>query len=319
MRKILSAKTKGMIWKALAWFGAIVLGAIFYRAFKDQPDEGESKLNNTIANAKEQIKDLFRLSVVALPFLFAIGFALSGNFEASGLALFMPFAGVPLLGVALGTLTTGAGVVSAFNTTYVPKYFWFAAGTQLTGIKITVQGDGVIFDSDANGLNHAGVNRIFGQVTNGYAFTLSNGFIPSKNVIWEFTNSAAQTPVVYVSSDEVPATNQPLYLQFLRQAVLANSGQNFSDFATISLPSLAATDTVNVLYNDGTQQQLNRADIQWALGLTQSVVNTPLYMIDNFAGRVKTVNILAGAAQTAYIQRWVSAMPGGMINQTVNN
>jgi hypothetical protein len=318
---ILSKKNKAMLFKVLGWFGAAVLALIVWRSVKtpDGEDADTSSVNDKLAAFTGQVKDLFRLSVIALPLFFAIGFAVQEKFELSALALFVPGIGLPMLGVALGTLTTGVSVVSTFNTTYVPKYFWFAAATQLTGVKITVQGDGVIFDMDANGLNHLGVNRVIGQVTNGYFFTISNGFIPGKNVIWEFTNSAAQTPTVYVSSDESPATGLPMYLQGLRQAVLAGSGQNFEKLATISFPSIAATDVVNVLYNDGTQQQLNRADIQAQLGNTQSIVNTPVYMLDNFAGRLKTVNIIAGANQTAYVQRWVGAIGNQMISQTVNN
>lgn len=243
---------------------------------------------------------------------------------AAGLALLLDSAfgvpGVAVLAVALGTLTTGAAVVTTFNSTYVPKYFFYSAATQLTGVKITVQGDGVIFDSDAAGLNHIGVSRVAGQVTNSFMIRIANGLITGKNVIWEFTNSAAQTPVIYVSSDNDSKSNQngAMYLQFLRQVVLANSGQDFTDFATLSFPSAAATDVFNVLYNDGTQQQLNRADLQAQLSYQQNVVNTPVYTIDNYAQNVKRVNALVAAQQTAYVQRWVPAIGGGMVSQVVN-
>lgn len=314
--KLLSQKNKNLLFKVLGWFGAAVLAIIVWKSVKDpDADTPQEKL----ASMTDKVKDLFRLSVIALPLAFAIGFLIQGNFGFAALALLMPGGANVMIGVALGTLTTGAAVVSTFNTTYVPKYFFYAAATQLTGVKITVQGDGVIFDTDAPGLNHMGVLRVLGQVTNGYFFTIANGFIPGKNVIWEFTNSAAQTPVVYVSSDESPATGMPMYLQLLRQAVLAGSGQNFEKLASIAFPSIAATDVVNTLYDDGTQQQLNRADIQAQLGNTQNVVNTPVYLMDNIAQRIKTVNIIAGANQTAYVQRWVGAMGDQMLNQVVNN
>lgn len=293
-----------MLMKILGWFGAAVLGLILFRNLKDNSD-GNDTPKEKLANVVEDLKDLFKFSVVA----FGMWFVQDYFTVADGISH----------AVALGILTTGAAVVTTFNTTYVPKYFFYAAATQLTGVKITVQGDGVIFDSDAPGLNHKGVLRVMGQVTNGFFFTISNGFIQGKNVIWEFTNSAAQTPTVYVSSDESPATGAPMYLQLLRQAVLAGSGQNFDKLASISFPSLAAADVINTLYADGTQQQLNRADIQAQLGNTQNVVNTPVYTMDNIAGRIKTVNLIAGANQTAYIQRWVAAMGDQMINQVVNN
>lgn len=216
------------------------------------------------------------------------------------------------------TLTTGAAVLTPANTTYVPKSFFYAAATQLTGVKITVQGDGVIFDSDANGLTHCGVNRLFGQVTNTYFFRIANGFISNKTVLWEFTNSAAQTPAVYIDSDETPPKDERLYLQLLRQPCIGPGGTDFSDFATLSFPSMAAADYANILYQDGTQQaNMNRLDLQALLALTQNVLNTPLYMSDNFGQRIKKVNFQAAATQTAYVQRWVPPVSDGMIEQAI--
>lgn len=298
---ILSAKNKRMGKAAVFFFGLAVLVFMIIRLVRS----GAKTAGEYMSNAKAEIKQLTSLQMLLM--VASVGVAVASYFLTSDLGYVMA--------VGLGALTTGAAAVTTFNTTYLPKWFSYTAVTQLTGVKITVQGDGVVFDSDAAGLTSVGTNRQFGQTANTFLFTLSNGFISGKNVIWEFTNSAAQTPTVYVSSDETPA--QPLYLQYLRQAVLANSGQNFSDFATLAFPSIAATDVVNILYNDGTQQQLNRADLQYQLGYTQNILSP--YLIDNFAGRIKTVNIIAAAAQTAYVQRWVPAIGGGMINQSVNN
>lgn len=286
---------------AIFFFGVVALIAMIVRVARS----GAKSAGEYVSAVKGEVKDLTRLQALLL----------IGSGALALVSMYLGSESGVLTAIALGTLTTGAAVVSTFNTTYLPKWFSYTAATQLTGVKITVQGDGVVFDSDAAGLTSAGVNRLFGQTANMFLFTIANGIVTGKNVIWEFTNSAAQTPIVYVSSDETPA--QPLYLQYLRQAVLANSGQNFTDFSTLAFPSIAAGDVVNVLYNDGTQQQLNRVDLQYQLGYTQNVL-TP-YMIDNFAGRIKTVNIIAAAAQTAYVQRWVPAIGGGMLNQSVNN
>lgn len=282
-------------------FGLVVLVAMLVRLFRS----GAKTAGEYMNNAKSEIKQLTSLQMFLM--VASVGVAVASYLLESNLGY--------LTAVSLGVLTTGVSVVTTFNTTYLPKWFSYTAATQLTGVKITVQGDGVVFDSDSAGLTSIGTNRQFGQIANTFLFTIANGLITGKNVIWEFTNSAAQTPSIFVSSDETPS--QPLYLQYLRQAVLANSGQNFSDFATLGLPSLGATDTLNILYNDGTQQPLNRADLQYQLGYTQNILSP--YVVDNFAGRVKTVNVIAGSAQTAYVQRWVPAIGGGMINQSVNN
>lgn len=304
--RLLTAKNKKMGLTVLAILGGLILVATVVRATK----AGAKTAQEIFAYVSAELKAMLKFGNVVMALSCVGVYLLTQSIEVA--------AGVSLA-VAIGTLTTGAAVVSTFNTTYVPKTFFYTAATQLTGIKITVQGDGVIFDSDAAGLNHVGVSRVAGQVTNSFKIRLTNGLIKGKNVIWEFTNSAAQTPVIYVDSDmSAPNDPGPLYLQLLRQAILLSSGQNFSDFATLSLPSIGATDVVNVLYNDGTQQQLNRADIQGDLSWIQNVVNTPVYTLDNYAQRIKVVNFI-GAAQTAYIQRWVPAVSGGMLSQVVNN
>ena len=228
------------------------------------------------------------------------------------------------LGTALVVLTTGVGVVTSINTPFLPERIAYAASTQLSAVKISVQGDGVIFDSDTNGLNHIGVSRVLGQVTNNYVLTLANGLIKGKNVLFEFTNSAAQTPTIYYDSDSTPTNvnnDQALYLQMMKVPVLAG-GNDFTDFATLSLPSLAATDAVTILYNDGTvQANMNRVDLQYRLGYLQNVVNTPVYTIDNFDQRIKSVTVIAGSSQTGYMQRFAPSVSRGVIsgqpNQTV--
>lgn len=232
-------------------------------------------------------------------------------------SLAFPGADGYVMATALVTLTTGAAVVTPANTTFVPRVFFYAAATQLTGVKITVQGDGVIFDSDANGLTHCGLNRIYGQVTNTYSFRIANGFIGNKNTLWEFTNSAAQTPVIYYDSDITPPMGERMYLQLLRQTALIG-GTDFVDFATLSFPTMAAADYCNILYDDGTQQSnVNRLDLQAFLQFTQNIVNTPLYQVDNYSRRIKKVNIQVAANQTAYMQRWVRPQSDGMISQAI--
>lgn len=216
-----------------------------------------------------------------------------------------------VMATALVTLTTGAGVVTSVNLSFLPERLAYAAATQLSGVKVTVQGDGVIFDSDANGLTHIGVNRVIGQVTNNYILTLSNSLIKGKNVLFEFTNSAAQTPTVYYDSDSTSTGNagdEPLFCQMMKVPLLVG-GNDFSDFATLSLPSLAATDTLTITYRDGTTQSgITRADLQYKLGYTQATVNTPIYQIDNFAQTIKSVTVIAGSSQTGYLQRWAPSV-----------
>jgi len=221
-----------------------------------------------------------------------------------------------ILGTALVTLTTGAGVVTSQNMNFVPERIWFSAGTQLTGIKVSVQEDGTVFDSSADGLTHIGVNRIIGQVTNAYVITLATGLMKNKNVLLEFTNSAAQTPIIYYDSDSTPknvGNDIPLYLQMMKVPLLIG-GNDFTDFATLSLPSLAAGDSITILYKDGTiQANMSRADLQMIQGFKQTVVNTPIYMVDNLDQNIKSVTVNCLAAQTGFLQRAVASVSRGVV------
>lgn len=213
-----------------------------------------------------------------------------------------PFAS---LAVALITLTTGAAVVTPANSTFLPRYFAYVAATQLTAVKISYQGGGVILDLDTAGLNALRAPRLSGAVTNGTYITITNGLIVNKNIIWEFTNSAAQTPIIYIGARERAGVKGPaMILTATKAAVLANSGTEFDDFAFLGLPSLAAGDTVNISFRDGIVQLFNRADLQFMLQETQNQVNTPDYSVDNFAKDVKRVTVTATAAFTAYVQKW---------------
>jgi len=249
--KLLSAKNKKYGLLALSVIGGLLLAQLAYQAYKG----GAKTVGQFLTAIWDGLKSLISFNSIVI-LLCAFAAILIGN-DATG----------AVLGVSLGILTTGAAVVTTLNSQYLPEFFSYTAATQLTGIRITVQGEGVVFDSDAPGLTHAGVNRLIGQNTNTYVFRVANGLITGKTVIWDFTNSAAQTPTIYLDNWEKagvpnPRINKPaadrMYMQYARNAVLANSGQSFRDFATLSLPSLSATDYVTVLYNDGTNQQYNR-------------------------------------------------------------
>jgi hypothetical protein len=295
--KMLSAKNKKNLIYGGALFALAVIGAIVYRAYKAVGSFDAKLIWDGIV---DQIKDLFTINTVVI--LLTVG---AGAYSAVELMSGTP--GVATYALLLGALTTGAAITTTFNTQYLPKYFSYTAATQLTGVKITIPGRGVIFDLDANGLTHIGVNRLQGQLTNTYTFILSNSFLSGLTVTWDFTNSAAQTPSIYVDNDQTVAPGQRLIMQSYRQTILANSGQNFENFATLSLPSMAAADTLNVFYNDSTQQPKTRQDLLAQLQYTQNVINTPIYMLDNHQERVVQAQIAPTAQMTAYLQRWIDA------------
>lgn len=201
----------------------------------------------------------------------------------------------------IGTLTTGVGVVTTINTTWVPEYIFYVAATQLTGLKVTVQGDGVITDLDSAGLSALGRIRDISAVTNGWLIPLADGIVTGKNVTFTFTNSAAQTPAIY----GIVRRKGRVYVQCLQQQALANSGLDIMDFGYAAFPNAGATDVFNVTFADGTVNQFNRAELQAMLTLTEDVQNSSSdYSFDNLAQSIKKVNFIPVASQVFYISRF---------------
>jgi hypothetical protein len=199
-----------------------------------------------------------------------------------------------VLGMKIGTLTTGAGVITTIDLQYIPEKIFFVAATQLTGLKAEVLGEGVILDLDATGLTAQGKHRIVGPVTNGYVIDLADGIIKGKSLRLTFTNSAAQTPDIFAFGDN----DGSIFIRTLKATVLLNTNTPFEKFACLFLPSLAAGDKITITYEDGTTQIWEREDLNAASGLYQGV---PAYQIDNLEGKIKQVQVLVAATQTAYI------------------
>ena len=198
---------------------------------------------------------------------------------------------------AIGTMTTGVGVVSTFNLTWVPQYINFVAATQITGLKVTVLGDGVIMDLDAAGLSVLYNTRQYGQVTNGYSIPLADGLIRGKNVEITATNSAAQTPILYGSSMQAGER----YIQCLRQTALANSGVTLSKFAYLGIPAIAAADVLNITYVDGLTQKVEAAELPFMANVFQS---GSLNIIDNIEMMIDEVQFTPAANRTIYVVRY---------------
>jgi hypothetical protein len=203
----------------------------------------------------------------------------------------------------IGTLTTGAAVSTTLLLTYVPQYITFTAATQLTSLKVTVLGDGVICDLDTVGLNMLGQQRLLGQKTNTYVIPIADGMIPNKNVEIIMVNSAAQTPPVFAINMQYGKR----YIQSIRQTVLAASGTTFGNFAFLSLGNTAVNDLITVTYRDGLVQKVDPlTELQVIAGLYENIVNNNNYIIDNWQGNVRTVQFTPVATQVVHLCRVVN-------------
>lgn len=194
--------------------------------------------------------------------------------------------------------TIPASSAASITLTYVPEYLFFTASLGPNQLRVTALGDGVICDLDGNGISALnGIDQV-SRVPNGFLLRLSDGIIKGKNVEITMSNAMA-TPLTVMAFSERQGVE---YVQSLRQAILANSGVEFRDFAVLALPSLVDNDTVDVLYRDGTNQRFTRQELN-AMQQQASWNNTS-HVLENLDGRIKSVNVIAASAQTAYVMRF---------------
>lgn len=196
-----------------------------------------------------------------------------------------------LIGSMLASTTT------VINLTWVPENLYFVAATVPTSLKVTVLGEGVIMDLDGAGILAMSNVRGISRVANAYLLPLANGVITGKNVEISFTNAVAGVVSLYGYGER----KGDMYIQTIRQSVLANSGATFSKFAVLAFPGIVAADTVDIRYHDGLTQRYHRDEL---LGMNMNDQdNTASYLIDNLEGQITDVAIV-GSAQTAYLMRY---------------
>jgi hypothetical protein len=204
----------------------------------------------------------------------------------------------------IGTLTTGAASVDVFTLNYLPAYLYYIAATQLTSLKVTVAGDGVICDLDAAGLNAASGVRRYGAVANSYYIPLADGFIPNKVVEITTTNSAAQTPDLFGHSLQ----KGEVYIISRIQKVLASSGANFENFAVLAFSSPTTTDEITIGFVDGHVQKFVSTELLAWWTLYSNEVDS--YAVDNVEGMIDYVNLIPSTDRTCYV---ISYAPVGAI------
>ncbi|MBA7532804.1 hypothetical protein ES705_25034 [subsurface metagenome] len=208
----------------------------------------------------------------------------------------------------IGTLAASAA--TTINLTWLPQYIYMVLTTVATAFKVTVFGDGVISDLDGDGLDTFGQQRLVGQETNAYTVALANGIVINRNIEIVITNAVASEIDVF----GIVREDGDVYVQTLRQQVMAHSGADFTDFAYLGFPSAAAADRFTVTFEDETVHTFNRLELTAMMQFTQNVV-TGRFDIDNLDGEITKVNFIPDAAQTVYMQRFIPVgdVPGGVL------
>ncbi len=206
----------------------------------------------------------------------------------------------------IGTLTTGVGIQTVIKLNYLPQYLYYIAATQLTGLLVTVSGDGVILNLDAVGLAAISGIRRYGAVTNSFMIPLADGFVPNKVVEMVFTNSAAQTPDIFGFS----LCKGDAYVYSFMETVLASSGKVFDNFAHLAVLSMGATDLLTINYEDGHNQDFNAVELLGMYTLYSNEIDS--YCIDNLDFHITNVKLVPAADRKVLVTKFI---PVGTISE----
>ncbi len=206
----------------------------------------------------------------------------------------------------IGTLA--ASTTTTINLTWLPQYIYFVASSTPTALKVTVFGDGVITDMAAPGALAFGSHRLIGYVANSFMIALANGIVKNKNVEITITNAVAAAVDVF----GIVREEGDVYVQILKQQILAGSGADITDFSTLAVPDTAVGDKYTITFEDGTVHDFTFTEIFAMMQFTQNELNT--YLIDNLDGEIRKVNFIPAATQTVYVQRFspVGDVAGGI-------
>jgi len=204
---------------------------------------------------------------------------------------------MPLIGTALASATT------VIPITYLPQFIGFTITTVPTSLLINVNGDGIVFNLDGNGLTAMNGIRQIGQVANEYIFQLADGLVKNKVGTITVANAAASAFNIYGWSPVNTARN---YFVYTTQNVLASSGATFSRFAYMGFPAAGANDSFIINYNDGGSDNVSRNELTYNIPYVQDRESS-VYNIDNInPARINQVIFVPVSAQNVYQMNYQS-------------
>jgi len=215
----------------------------------------------------------------------------------------------------IGVVAGGVGVTTTINLQYVPQFLWMDTPAYPTLFQLNVVDDGTPINLDATGMATVQMIGVYNNLSTGdrALLQIANGEIPkTKGVQLVVTNSNAAAFSIYGYSLNKGDT----YVRYLPIPLLANSSNNIGKFAYLAMPSLAATDIVNVTYEGGHVQQFNREELLMYNTIYETGDGNPYYRLNNLRGNVKDVQLIVGAAQTVYKVDYQRAGNATIANRT---
>jgi hypothetical protein len=154
----------------------------------------------------------------------------------------------------IGTMTTGAGVVTSLNLPYCPQFLIvknvYSGTFDLTNIDVSINGQStvsLIGADDIDAVAQIKSHTSDADANNMMALELSNGEINAPTLI-RLTNEGANTNSIFGVSSQV-GTAPYRYSQF---TINATSNQIFQDFDSVLInSSVANIDSIEIQWVDG--------------------------------------------------------------------
>lgn len=282
----------------LAIFGAVVAVFAILRGKKAGDSASPKDPTGGIIAA---IKGLFTSMAIAGAFIYALYDMAAGG--SSGM----------FIAVIWGSI--GASTTATFSINFVPQFLELIAATSPSLIQVSVNGDGMPFNLDTNGLSSMTHIRAYQRQTNSFMFQLADGLLNGKNGSVTVTTGVSAV-VLRVWS---PNKKGSFYCTYNPAQGLTTQAYNLNSFAYASFPNAATTDTFQIAYNDGSLDNVTREELNVYLGYVQNdTITTAKYPVDNLRpARISQVTFTPTAAQTFYVMKYQSAY-GDPINANPN-
>ena len=154
----------------------------------------------------------------------------------------------------IGTMTTGAGVVTSLNLPYCPQYLivnrTYSGTFDLTNIDVSINGQSTVSLIGADDIDAVAQIKSHSTVADGQvmmSLELANGEINAPTLI-RLTNDGANTNAIFGVSSQV-GTAPYRYSQF---TINATSNQIFQDFDSVLINSSPANiDSIEIQWTNG--------------------------------------------------------------------
>lgn len=201
---------------------------------------------------------------------------------------------------------TAAG--TQVNLSYLPQVI--LTDVLVTKLNVNALGLGVVLD-----LVDAGLMRLIGEedsmvdvnaaTVKLYAYYLANGLFGGQNVQLTVANATA----VQMWAFSLNKGNS--LIQTTQQTVFANSGVTFTEFLNLYISTGATLlDAVNILWADGTSQNMSLYELVWLQRLTSNTnqtvsATTANVVIDNTKGQILSLTYIPAAQRSVAVTKLI--------------